>query len=704
MVQFHSPDPAASPARYAMLVCLLACLALTATPVQARPIEITEAELAPNPKHKRILDLVLRVLDNYHYKDVLVDDQLSAQTLESYLDILDGARMFFLLQDAVAFSRDYHYQLDNALLEFDLQPAYKIFKRFRQRQQERMQYALSLLEQEFDFTSEEEYVYDRRDAPWIASVATMDALWQKRVKNDLLNLILAGKSEEESRETLRNRYSSVRSSTFQLNSDDVFQHFINAFTTAIEPHTTYFSPRTSENFDINMRLSLEGIGAVLRSDNQAYTVIQQLIPGGPAARSGELQAQDRIVGVGQGDESILDVIGWRLENVVELIRGPRQTQVRLEILPKDHGPEGPSRIVLLTRDQIRLEQRAVRNFIIRLSNPGRILGVIDVPSFYVDFQALAKGDRDYRSTTRDVRRLISELLEQNVDGLIVDLRGNGGGSLKEALELTGLFIKAGPIVQTKNSRGKIEINRDPDPSIFYAGPLAILVDRFSASASEIVAGAIQDYHRGIILGEPTFGKGTIQSITDLNSFGQEKELKLGRLKTTVAQFFRVSGSSNQYKGVTPDIVFPTAVNPEEYGERAFDNALPWSSLRPLRYRKGVAATELFDEVRRKHQERVAQDPDWQKLLQRIDLIRKTREQVTISLNREKREQERKQHLALQDNPQAELEEGEEVSEADLPSGADVQIELAEADLALREAARVLNDLIVPGRRTAANLD
>ena len=385
----------------------------------------------------------------------------------------------------------------------------------------------------------------------------MDEIWRKKVKNDYLMLLLADKEDDDIKEILDKRYARFRTSTFQLNSNDVFQSFINAYTVAVEPHTFYFTPRSSENFDITMRLSLEGIGAVLRAE-QDYTVVQRIIPGGPAELGGQLQANDRITGVGQGVRGeITDVIGWRLDDVVDMIRGPKGSVVRLEILSERDGFTGNGRIISITRDEIRLEEQAARSEVIDLENGGQI-GVITVPAFYSDFPAQAQGKKDYRSTTRDVRRLLAGLKEKTLDGLLIDLRGNGGGSLLEALELTGLFIESGPIIQTRDYAGKIEINSDPDPDIAYGGPLAVLVNRNSASASEIFAGAIQDYRRGIIIGEPTFGKGTVQNIIDLNHFTDSSHEDHGRLKATIAQFFRISGGSNQHRGVIPDIIFPTA--------------------------------------------------------------------------------------------------------------------------------------------------
>lgn len=686
-------------ARYSLVIILLLVLGVVHAKVQLVP----EAELAPASKHQRATNIITHITTAYHYKPVELNDAMSRRIFKNYLDSLDPNRSFFTRADINRFSK-YGDKLDDALRNEDLGVAYEIFKFYREKVKERIDYAMSLVGQDFDFSQNERYRYDRQDMAWPADQAELEEVWRKRVKNDYLLLKLADKPDEQIRKTLRDRYERIVTSTHQLNADDVYQTFINAYTTAIEPHTAYFSPRTSENFDISMRLSLEGIGAVLSGDTD-YTEVQRVVPGGPADLSGELQAKDRIIGVGQGkDGKIEDVIGWRLDDVVDRIRGPKGTVVRLEVLPKGIGPEGPSQVIELVRNKIKLEEQAANSRIIEMDEDGTRIGVLDIPTFYMDFAAHARGEKDYRSTTRDVRKLITELQDQDIDGLVIDLRGNGGGSLTEALELTGLFIEDGPVVQTKDASGRIEVNDDPDPSLFYEGPLAALVDRNSASASEIFAGAIQDYRRGIIIGEPTFGKGTVQNIIDLSRFDDSSDEELGRLKTTIAQFFRISGGSNQYKGVVPDILYPTAKLSEDYGERSYNNALPWDSIKAARFVPATAPVDKFDIARKHHEQRVGNDPKFKALLKRTTFLEQARNKKTVSLNVEQRRMDRERLLKEQEQLDEEyrramgfnLEEGNE--QADPGAGKDQE----KPDLLLQEAARILNDLIVPSSKQVPN--
>jgi carboxyl-terminal processing protease len=587
-------------------------------------------ELDPLPRQEKTTVVINKVLERFHYRKVDLDDEFAEQILDQYLEALDPNRAFFLSQDVEGFEREFR-RLDDDLRRGRVNLGFEVFKRYRKQVDERVAYALRLLEGEFDFTAPEVYRFDRSEADWAKDSAELDEIWRKRVKNDWLSLRLAGKDDDAIRELLQKRYEGLGRRIRQFDSDDVYQTFVNAYTQAVEPHTSYMSPSTSENFDISMRLSLEGIGAVLRGESE-HTVVQRTIPGGPARQSGQIQGGDRIVGVAQGlDGSMEDVVGWRLQDVVDLIRGPKGSVVRLLILPKAAGSDGITREVSLVRKEIKLEDQAAKSYIIDdLPHASNVrIGVLKIPAFYRDFRAEAEGRRDFRSTTRDVSRLIGELKAQGVDGILVDLRGNGGGSLTEATALTGLFIDRGPVVQVKDSFGKVEVEEDPDPGVAYTGPLAVLVDRNSASASEIFAGAMQDYGRGIIIGEPTFGKGTVQTLIDLNRYVPGSAEDLGRLRLTMAEFFRVSGGSTQLRGVEPDIWFPTALKDAKHGERSLDNPLPWNSIRPARYTK-VSLSSLGD-VRERSEERMAGDPGFEMLTDRERVLRELEEQTVVSL-------------------------------------------------------------------------
>ncbi len=672
--------------------------------------EVSLKELHPTREQRQSTLIINNVVGKYHYKKSVLDNKMSAAILERYLESLDANRRYFTKKDVDRFKKKYRHRLDEALRGARLEPAFEIFIAYRMRVEERIAYSLRLLHSNFNFELDEKYRFDREDAPWAANKKQLDELWRKRLKNDFLGLKLTGKKDKEIRKTLKRRYENTMHRTRQLASSDVFQIFINAYTQSIEPHTSYMLPRLAENFDISMRLSLEGIGAVLSVEDE-YTVVLKTVPGGPAGLSGKIHPGDRVVGVGQGKTGeIVDVVGWRLQDVVDLIRGPKGSVVRLQILSEDSGTSGPTKITMLTRNRIKLEDQAAKKSIIENKDgktPVRI-GVIDVPAFYRDFDAASRGIKDFRSTTRDVRKILRELITENVQGVVVDLRQNGGGSLTEATELTGLFIPSGPVVQVKDSAGSLEIEKDNDPEQVYSGPLAVLVDRYSASASEIFAGAIQDYGRGIVIGEPTFGKGTVQTLIDLDRFVRNGGKKLGRLRLTMAQFFRVNGGSTQFRGVVPDIIYPTAVGTDEEGESSLDNALPWASINALKYARVNLGS--LDNYRNLHQQRIKSDLGFNYLVEENNSVNKIRKEKYVSLNEEKRKQrweQRKQEKKDRKNRFFESIGKKPADDGEGDSTDRKRKTAVEADLkvireiGVKEAARILADYITESSPRAA---
>lgn len=597
--------------------------------------------LQPLPEHSFSAQIITQLIERFHYKKTRLDNEQSEEILEQYLKSLDPNRSFFTQEDIDSFGR-YATTLDDALARGDLEPTFAIFRIYKQRRMERAKFALDHLKLPFNFDKNETYRFDRSEAPWAHNQEALDEIWRKRVKNDVLALLLTNKTDKESRKILSKRYERIITRSNQFKPEDAYEVFINTYLSTVGPHTGYFSPRSSENFNINMSLSLEGIGAALQTVDE-HTVVQRIITGGPADLDGRLKTKDKIVGVAQGhDGEFEDVVGWRIDDVVSLIRGPKDSVVRLQVLPKESGVDGPSKIITIMRNKVKLEEQQAKKKIIEIPS-GTIkkrIGVITIPTFYMDFQAHSRGEEDYRSTTRDTRRLVDELIEEKVDGIIVDLRDNGGGSLSEAVSLTGLFIKDGPVVQIRGNDGKTKSNNDTDPGIVYTGPLAVLVNRFSASASEIFAGAIQDYGRGTIVGEPTFGKGTVQSVIDLNRYTQGNDVTLGRLKLTVAQFFRVNGDSTQHRGVIPDIVFPTAEDNANHGERALKNALAWASIKASDYKPFNRPIETIDDIKARHEQRIKSDSGFKYLLAQAEVRRSASDKKEVSLLRKNRKLER----------------------------------------------------------------
>jgi len=599
------------------------------TPLESQPIH---GETALN---------LLNELETKHYSSVSIDDNFSSTVFDSYIDSLDGSKLYFLDEDINRLS-GYRYTLDNSLESGSVEPGFEIYNVYYKRILERMIYAVNRVENhidEMDFTIDESIIIDREDAPYAASLAELDELWRLRVKNSVLSLKLTGDDNEEIKEKLGKRYRNQLSQIAKTNDKDIFQTYMATIATAVDPHTSYFSPRDSENFNMGLSLSLQGIGAQLTTEEE-YTKVAELIKGGPAERGSDLQAGDRIIAIGQGvDGELQDVVGMRLDDVVAQIRGEKGTVVRLNVIPVDAVSESNATVVSITRDTVKLEDQSAKKEVIELSYNGDMykIGIIDLPTFYFDFEAASRGDADYKSSTRDVHALLDELKVEGVDAVVVDLRNNGGGSLSEANQLVGLFIETGATVQIRYSGLRNGFTRsfgDNDPEVAYTGPLAVLVNRTSASASEIFAGAIQDYQRGIVLGGQTFGKGTVQEIIPMD---------YGQVKLTRSKFYRISGESTQHRGVIPDITFPDFYDAyEDIGESSLEGALPWDTVRPVEYRPYLAIQALLPELQTRHEERAENSPDFIYLRDQIERTRITRQKEQLSLNEVKVKEEREE--------------------------------------------------------------
>lgn len=626
---------------------LVVAVALIAVPVSSAPVAPTEnSGKAAAQMQVRKARLISELLSEYHYRSLPIDDAMAAKALDAYLDMLDQERYYLLREDVEEFRRGVAL-LDDEIRRGNVSAGYRMFERYQQRVRERAAFATGLLADRLDLTSDGRIEVDRSEAPWAKSKKELDALWEKRVQHDALTLLMAGQEWPKVQEILSKRYARLANTVANYSSEEIFQTYINAWAQVFDPHTQYMSPRLSENFDIQMRLSLEGIGAMLRNENDFVEVVE-LVKGGPAALSGQLQPGDRIIGVGEGEDGeIVDVVGWRLSDVVERIRGPKETVVRLQVLPSKAGGD-KAKTITLVRNEIKLEEQAAQSKIIELPNGDqtRRIGVIKLPTFYMDFAAADAGNKDYRSTTRDVRRLLQQLQKDGIDGLVIDLRGNGGGSLREATELTGLFVRGGPVVQVRRHDGTVEVIQDRDSSIAYSGPLVVLVDQFSASASEIFAAAIQDYGRGVVVGQKTFGKGTVQTLIDLDRGLWSKEAG-GRLKLTIAKFYRINGHSTQQRGVEPDIVLPSAIDARRFYESAIDTALPWDEIRPVPFRPEGSLEPLLPLLRERHSNWAANNAAFQALIEEYTQLREMQNRRTLPLNEERRRQERIESEARQ---------------------------------------------------------
>ena len=604
-------------------------------------------ELRPEPQEARAAHMAAALLSRYHYRALPLDDALSGKIFDQYLKSMDPEKVFFLQADVDHLADD-RSKLGAAILKEDLAIPFDIFNLYERRVVERFSYARTLLKKGFDFERIESYQYARDKQAWLQTESAANELWRKRVKNDWLRLKLTGKDDKNIVEILDKRYEHLLKRIGLIKSADAFQIYMNAYTMAIEPHTNYLGPRAAADFDISMRLSLVGIGAVL-TELDEYATIRELVPGGPASLSGKLKVGDRIVGVAQGEGGVMtDVMGWRLDDTVEQIRGAADSVVRLDVLTADAGPDGRHKLVTLVRKPISLKEQAAKSSVQTVADgiATRRIGVISLPSFYEDFAARQSRDPNYKSATRDVARLLADLKKQKVDSVLIDLRNNGGGSLLEAVELTGLFVGKGPVVQQRNARGEISVERDPRAGVAWDGPLGVLINRGSASASEIFAAAIQDYGRGLIMGEPSFGKGTVQSMIDLDQMAKNAKPQLGELKMTVAQFFRINGGTTQLRGVKPDILFP-AFDDADFGESSYDNALPWVQIKAADYSPVGDLEGVLPILSTMHEARVKSDPDFRYLNEDIAAFKLRRKKNLVSLNEAERRKERDAEEARQ---------------------------------------------------------
>jgi len=684
--------------------CLLALAALAlAGSVQApaSPSLLPPGAIAPSDSQRATARKIGRILEEAHYSHAPIDHKMSDVVFQRYLEFLDPQRSYLLAGDVNEFSA-YRYQFDDMIRTGNVDPAYLMFARFQQRNRERMQYALALLKTEPDWTLDESYEFERTHGPWPADQAQIDDLWRRRVKNDALSLLLTGKQWPEAADILRKRYERVLKRIDQVTSEDVFENLMNAYARAFDPHSSYFSPRSSEEYRIQMSLNYDGIGASLQVVDD-YVTIMNIIDGGPAAVAGTLKTNDRITAVGQGHEGVLtDVIGWRLDDVVQLIRGKAGTNVRLQILAGGAAPGSPEKTLEFTRNKITLEAQAAHKDVKTVARNGRSyrVGVITVPGFYQDIAAQNAGDENYRSTTRDVAKLLRELKSENVDGLVLDLRGDGGGYLPEATALTGLFINHGPVVQLRDTTGRLEVLDDPETAPAYDGPLAVLVDRMSASASEIFAGAIQDYHRGLIIGQTTFGKGTVQNLVPLDRW--TKEPVNGQLTVTIGKFYRVTGESTQHRGVEPDIRLASVLDTKEIGESALESSLPWDRIAGVPFKtSAVAATgPAVATLASAEDARAQHDPDYRWLVSDIAAIDTLRAEKSVSLNlkvrREERAREDKERLERENSRRAAKNLPPLKTVAELDKSKDEQ-----PDVMLDQAAQIMTDVVTGVRATPA---
>lgn len=691
-----------------LILLFITCFLLTDYLKQSDAVTIestpaTQQILSPTIDQEKTVRALVKKLKRSHYLDETLDNTFSEKVFNNYIELLDSSKTHFLKTDIDEFSK-YRYTLDDDLKGGNLESAFFIYKRYHMRREQRIKYTIGVLEKGIDainFNKDEYIETEREDLPWFADLAAAQGLWLNLIKNEILNLKLEpekkeNKDEEDIQTKLLKRYKNQLRLLDQTNSDDVFKYFIMAYTHSYEPHTEYFPPVESNNFDIHMRLSLEGIGAMLRSEDM-YVKVEDLVVGGPAERGGELKPADLIIAVGQGEKGELtDVEGWRLDDVVNLIRGPKGTVVRLKVIPGDKTDINKTKVISITRDTVKLEEQSAKKSILEIKRGEKVyrVGIIKLPAFYSDFEAAMSGDANFKSSTRDVERLIYELLDEKIQGLILDLRNNGGGSLQEAKDMTGLFLTEGPVVQIRDADDDVMLYSDTDPRLVYNGPVAVLVNRLSASASEILAGAIQDYGRGIVVGSQTFGKGTVQSM---------EPLEPGRIKYTQAKYYRINGHSTQNRGVIPDIIFPEVINKEEIGESSLPQTMAWDQIKESDYNMVSVLTPVINYLKERHMLRIKDNPEFTYLDERISFLEESRKRTRVSLNesvRLKEEEAMKQRLLEMENRRrqalgqepykeyAEIEKAEEEkAEREKKNG-------EEPDSLLHETGEILADWLV----------
>lgn len=661
--------------------------------------QVRFAALAPEPQHRNVSQLVSQLLMRNHYQRKQIDDSLSSQIFDEYLKFLDFNRTYFLASDIKSLEA-HRYMFDDYLLSGQVEQAYEIFNLYETRVAERLEHVFQLLNREFDFTIDEYLEVERENAPWPKTKAELDELWRKRLKNEALNLKLNGKDWNSIAETLRNRYKRIQKNVTQYQSEDVFQLLMNSLAESFDPHTNYFSPKDFDDFKIQMSQSLEGIGARLTTESD-YTKVVEIVPGGPAEKSRQLFPNDRIIGVGQDmDGEIVDVIGWRIDDVVQLIRGKKSTVVRLQVLRSGAPANAPADTIALVRDKIKLEDRSAKSDTLQIIHQGKklTLGIINIPSFYSDYEARRRGEKDYKSTSGDVKKLVEALEKQGVDGIVIDLRGNGGGFLDEAVELTGLFIDKGPVVQVRNAGGGVDVQWDTRPGKIYQGPLAVLVDRLSASASEIFAAAIQDYRRGIVIGSQSYGKGTVQNAFDLNRYYRNPAERLGQLKMTIAKFYRVNGGSTQHVGVIPDISFPSRFDKMEIGESVQRNALLWDRIDPVKFAPENDFSSLAKRLKQESNLRLGQNEEYKKLMENLAELEEQQNQTRISLQEAKRLAERNKVEKEDLLAEGETQDGAAADSAAIADARTPNHQGLKKDLLLKESGHILGDFLLLAKK------